>query len=256
MSSTLSRSSLLSADRSVASIFVRKNFSSATSSMATSRFGLGSSFQYGIMRSRMFTILPGTHHAFWLFSMSSRSHCTSPGTFPRTNCTAACTSAPLCVTLRIHKKCLNESIMCGRCRAGPVMPSERQPAFMFFRSSRDSPPLCHRCSQNESQLPVCKKCRYASQILMSSGVVLLCSFWCHCAINGSSMPGRWPSLMPCCRMMLRMPRRMSSPLPPPRGRNMRQARSRARTAPSAACAAKYASRPATCFCMCAMSLPW
>ena len=44
-----------------------------------------------------------------------------------------------------------------------------------------------------------------SQMAMSSGALLVWSFWCHCSMNLHSMPGRWPSLMPCVRMMFKIP---------------------------------------------------
>ena len=108
--------------------------------------------------------------------------------------------------------------MWGMWLAGPVIPdSFRQPTFMAARSSRESPAQSQRCAQKSSHMPVCRKCRYASQIAMSSTVVLECSFWCHCPRKTSSIPGRWPSLMPWVRRMFRIPIRMSSPFPPPRG---------------------------------------
>mmetsp|Transcript_41380 Transcript_41380/g.101967 ORF Transcript_41380/g.101967 Transcript_41380/m.101967 type:complete len:218 (+) Transcript_41380:2161-2814(+) len=207
-------------------------------------------------RSRMLTILPGTHHSSLFFSMPSTSSLRSPGSASRANCIAPYTFPPPCVVLRIHRKCFMGLIICGRCCAGPLMPSVRHPAFIPARSSLVSFAFVYRWSQKSSQLPVCRKCRYASQMEMSSGVVLLCSFWCHCPMNLSSMPGRCPSLMPFSRMICRMPRRMSSPLPPPRGTVARLARNSCRDMPSSAVTAATAMRRATTSCLCAMSLPW
>ena len=63
-------------------------------------------------------------------------------------------------------------------------------------------------------------------------------------------------MMPLSRMSCRMPRRMSSPLPPPRGSVPNAARYSWRDMPSSAVADALAMRSQMTFCMCAMSLPW
>ena len=50
---------------------------------------------------------------------------------------------------------------------------------------------------------------YASQITISSGVVLLCSFWCHCSIQYFLF-----SPMPLRCMMFRISSLMAWPSPP------------------------------------------
>ena len=62
--------------------------------------------------------------------------------------------------------------------------------------------------------------------------------------------------MPCVRMMFKMPMRISSPLPPPRGKNASDARMSPRDAASGAVVAACAMRPAKRSCLLAMSLPW
>ncbi len=49
-------------------------------------------------------------------------------------------------------------------------------------------PLSQATRQKLSMLLDSRNARYASQMVMSSGVVFWCSFWCHCSMNPSSMP--------------------------------------------------------------------
>jgi len=89
-------------------------------------------------------------------------------------CAACCLSRACTITNRMADHSRTVSLVMGW--------------SMRARVSGVRRPLSQATRQKLSMLPDSRNARYASQMVMSSGVVFWCSFWCHCSMNPSSMP--------------------------------------------------------------------